>query len=381
MSKIKLVVIEPLIPLYRVPLYESVAAHPGVDLTLLADIITPNQLNQYKASEHQFKVMDLPDRRFGPFLYRIGLFRWFTILQPEVVILKGNPRDLTQMVAVLWCRLRGIKVIVWSMFYRIGPRRIITDLMMRYIVSIAHCLFSYGERGKRELASIGVPADKVVVLHNCIDTRSIRHYRDQVTFDAVHAFKQRYELVGKRILLQVVRMTDIKRTDLLLEGFSRLCAHRNDLLLILIGGGPLEEEMKDLADRLAITEYTRFVGPLYDESELALWYRCADVFVMATCIGLSIHHAMAYGVPVVTDDNVLTQTAEFEVLQDGVNGLTYRSGDLDDFASKVESILADSDLHAELSRNAIKRVEEDYQMDSMVKRFTDAVIRLKASSH
>jgi glycosyltransferase involved in cell wall biosynthesis len=140
----------------------------------------------------------------------------------------------------------------------------------------------------------------------------------------------------------------------------------------------LEDEMRRLAEDLGIRDRVRFVGPLYDESVLSLWYKSADVFVMATCIGLSIHHAMAYGVPVVTDDNPLTQTAEFEVLQDGINGLTYRAGDIDDFAAKVCRVLDDSTLRHELSQAAVRRVEEDYSIDRMAERFVAAVQRLNA---
>jgi glycosyltransferase involved in cell wall biosynthesis len=378
MEKLKLVIVEPVIPKYRAPLFERLAAVPEIDLTVLADLETKNQLNQYDGRIHRFRVAHLAERKVWAFLLRPGLFGYLRRLDPDVVVLKGNPRDLSQLSAMLYCRKAGIPFGVWSMFYRIGERRRITTLLTRYMGAIADLLLSYGERGFRELRELGVAAEKIAVLHNCIDEGPIKAGRDRVRDSDLADFKSAMGLDGKRILLQVVRMTAIKRTDFLLKAYAVLAERRPDTLLVLIGGGPLEDEMRRLAEDLGIRDRVRFVGPLYDESVLSLWYKSADVFVMATCIGLSIHHAMAYGVPVVTDDNPLTQTAEFEVLQDGINGLTYRAGDIDDFAAKVCRVLDDSTLRHELSQAAVRRVEEDYSIDRMAERFVAAVQRLNA---
>ncbi|MGX2039599.1 glycosyltransferase family 4 protein [Methylocaldum sp. MU1018] len=378
MEKLRLVIVEPVIPKYRAPLFERLAAVPEFDLTVLADLETKDQLNQYDARVQRFRAAHLAEKKIGAFRFRPGLFGFLRRLQPDVVVLKGNPRDLSQLSAMSYCRKAGIPFAVWSMFYRIGRRRRITTLLTRYMGRSADLLLSYGERGFRELRELGVAAEKITVLHNCIDEGPIKAGRDRIRDADLAAFKSAENLDGKRLLLQVVRMTAIKRTDFLLRAYAVLAARRPDTLLVLIGGGPLEGEMRRLAEDLGIRDRVRFVGPLYDEAALSLWYKSADVFAMATCVGLSIHHAMAYGVPVVTDDDPLTQTAEFEILQNGVNGLTYRAGDIDDFVAKVSRILDDPALRRELSRAAVRRVEDDYAIDRMAERFAAAVKRLHA---
>jgi glycosyltransferase involved in cell wall biosynthesis len=100
--------------------------------------------------------------------------------------------------------------------------------------------------------------------------------------------------------------------------------------------------------------------------------------VMATCMGLSIHHAMAYGLPVVTDDDERTQTAEFEVLEDGRNGLLYRAGDANDYADKICRILEDPELRSRLSRRAAECIEREHTLDRMVGNMESALRRLLA---
>jgi len=199
-----------------------------------------------------------------------------------------------------------------------------------------------------------------------------------VTNEDLAEFSREQCLQGRRVVLHAVRLTAIKRADVMLDAFARLAGQRDDVELVFIGGGPLENPMKALAGQLGLAERARFLGPIYDERRLALWYKSADVFAMATCIGLSIHHAMCYGVPVVTDDSPTTQTAEFEALVDGQTGLTYRAGDMADFAEKIGRILDDPLLRERLSAAAIRRVEEEYNMDRMAQRFLDGAGKLLA---
>lgn len=369
------VIVQPVIPKYRMPFFAEVAATPGYDVTLLADVETERQLNQYDPGSG-IPVRNLPLKQFGPFMFRPGLRRQLREFKPDAVILQGNQRDITQLRAVSWCKRRGIPVGVWSMFYRIGRRKRWTEAVYRWLGRKSDVLLSYGERGYREQVARGTPSEKIIVLYNSIDEQKIIETRDRVNPPDIETFRREQGLDGKKVILHLVRLTQIKRPDLMLQGFQKLLQRRKEVVLVFIGGGPLEEEIKAMAIDMGVMEHCRFMGPIYDEERLALWYSIADVFAIATCIGLSIHHAMCYGVPVVTDDNDMTQTAEFEVLVDGENGLTYRSGDMDDFAAKMERIISDSDLRARLSLQARRRIQEDYSLERMVSHFREGMKRL-----
>lgn len=371
----RIAIVQPVVPKYRIPFFGEVAATSGYDVTLLADIETDRQLNQYDPGSG-VPVRNLPLKQIGPFMLRPGLRKQLRDLNPDAVILQGNQRDISQIRAVSWCQRRGIPVGIWSMFYRIGRRKLWTEAVFRWLGRKADVLLSYGERGYREQVARGTPAEKIVVLYNSIDEQKIIETRDQVEPADVEAFRCEQGLEGRKVILHLVRLTQIKRPDLMLHGFKKLLQRRKDAVLVFIGGGPLEDDIKAMAKDLGVMEHCRFMGPIYDEEILAMWYSIADVFAIATCIGLSIHHAMCYGVPVVTDDNEITQTAEFEVLVDGENGLTYRSGDMDDFAEKMDRVISDVELRERLSQEAKRRIEEDYSLSRMVSRFREGMERL-----
>jgi glycosyltransferase involved in cell wall biosynthesis len=374
----RVVIVQPVLPRYRLRFFERLAALPGLDLTVLADLATKDPLNQYDAARDRFRAVHLPRRQVGPFVVRSALRRRLATLSPGAVVLNCGPRDWSEYRALGWCRRRGVGTAVWNMLHRIGRRRLFTEWHNRRIGREADLLLGYGQRDLREQTARGTPADKIVILHNCIDEREVLRARDAVTPRQVDAFRREADLVGKRVVLHVVRLTSLKRPDRTVEAFAAVARRRPEAVLVFIGGGPLEGTIRRQAAGLGLSDRVRFLGPVYDQGRLSLWYKCADVFVMATCIGLSIHHAMAYGVPVITDDDPRTQTAEFEVLEDGGNGLLYRAGDARDYADKICCILEDPDLRSRLSRRAADCIENEHTLDRMVGNMESALRRLLA---
>ena len=61
----------------------------------------------------------------------------------------------------------------------------------------------------------------------------------------------------------------------------------------------------------------RWLGALYEQEVMAPWFLSAKVFVYPGYIGLSIMHAMGYGLPVITHDNMDNQSPEVAALRNG----------------------------------------------------------------
>ena len=376
MADLKTVIIQTVIPKYEIPIFERISRLDGVGLTVIADLKTERQLNQYRKGRDQFTAVHVGTASFCGMIVRPGLLKTLCVLKPDIIIINGDPHEVSQLLILLWCRITRIPVGVWSMFHRVGPKRLVFELYMRLLGRFGDILLSYAERGRREQIARNISSDKIVVLGTAIDQRSVIAVRDGLSDDEVTRFRETQDLSGKKVLLHVVRLTSIKRADLTLRCLARIVERRQDVLLVFIGGGPLENDIKALAAELGLDRFVRFLGPVYDENTLALWYKNADVFVMATCIGLSIHHAMCYGLPIVTDDSPVTQASEFEAMVDNETGLTYRAGDLDDYARKVCQILDNAELRRRLAAGALKRVETDYTIDRKIENFDVAIRRL-----
>lgn len=373
---IKVVVVQPVVPLYNVAFFEQLAAQNDFAFTVVADLETNSQLNQYVRDRHRFDARHCGAVEWRGLSFRPGLFSLLKQLSPDVLILPGSPRDVTHFLALALWRILGRKVAVWGRFHRIGHKRFASETYMTLAGALANLVLIYGGRGAREQRERGTQPEKIRVMSTAIDESSIIAIRDSVDPAAVEQLRQDHGLSGKKVLLHVARLTDIKRPEVTLAAFESVARVRDDVALVMIGGGDLEARMKKLALKLGIAGRTLFLGPVYDEAILARWYKLADVFVMATAVGLSIHHAMTYGLPVVTDDDELFQGSEFELLLDGINGLRYQAGNIEDYASKILRILNDAELRRTLSRNAVRRIETEYTLDRKVANYCAAIREL-----
>ncbi len=371
-------IIQPLIPKYRIPLFNALAANSDFDLTVVADLKVETQLNQIdNAAEIKFNTIHVPEKVFGGLVFRPGLVNILKKHDFDAVIFSGGNRNISELLALYRLRYRGIPCGVWGMFFSVkGKARNLATSIVSRLYGAADVLFGYGVKSKSALIKAGVNPPKIVVLHNAIDQKPICNIRNSISSENFRQFVDKEGLLGLKIILHVVRLTDIKRPELTIQAFEKICQKRDDVCLVMIGGGPLEAAMKALAERIGVLPRCRFLGPIYDEKILAYWFKVASVFTCASCIGLSVHHAMCYGVPVVTDNNEVTQTAEFEVVVDGVNGLLYNYGDIDDFAKKLLRIIYDDSLRANLSKNAIMRIEKEYTLERMTDNFCRGIKRL-----
>jgi 1,2-diacylglycerol 3-alpha-glucosyltransferase len=123
------------------------------------------------------------------------------------------------------------------------------------------------------------------------------------------------------LLLYVGRLAREKGLDLLLRAFARLGRSR-PLHLCLVGGGPLEGELRRAVSAHGLTGRVTFAGWI-EHSELAAYYAAADVFVFpspADAMGLVLVEAMGAGLPCVAIDKY----GPSEVVRDGVTGFLTR---------------------------------------------------------
>src|SRR5690606_28944831 len=97
----------------------------------------------------------------------------------------------------------------------------------------------------------------------------------------------------------VARMVPIKRHADLLDGFAAATARHPEAQLLLVGGGPLEAELREHAARLGIAGRVVFLGERRDIERLL---PLLDCFVLASSTeGMSnaALEAMACGLPVI----------------------------------------------------------------------------------
>ena len=164
---------------------------------------------------------------------------------------------------------------------------------------------------------------------------------------------------GQRLLF-VGRFDHVKGLPLLLEAFANLVERDPNLHLDLVGDGPETSDLEALARELELSERITFHG-YHSQAELRQDFALADVFVMtsfAEGIPVVLMEAMAQGVPVVAP----RITGIPELVEDGVSGLLYTPGAVDQLVERIERLLVDAELRNECAEGGRKKVAEEFNL-------------------
>jgi len=105
----------------------------------------------------------------------------------------------------------------------------------------------------------------------------------------------------KKILLFVGNIVPIKGLSYLLRAMTNIAKKRQDVLLVIVGGGSQKNELERKTNNLGIAEYVKFVGEK-PHREIPLWMNACNVFILPSLnegFGGVLIEAMACGKPVV----------------------------------------------------------------------------------
>lgn len=140
------------------------------------------------------------------------------------------------------------------------------------------------------------------------------------------------------------------------EHFLEAARYLPGTLLLVAGEGSSLESMEHLASALGVQDRVRFLGRV-SEDNLPKVYAACDVFVLPSvsrleAFGIVALEAMATGKPVVVADIPGVR----EVIEDGREGLLADPMNPQDLAQKIQRLLADPTLRAEMGRRGREKV-------------------------
>ena len=179
--------------------------------------------------------------------------------------------------------------------------------------------------------------------------------------------------LNSKIILSVGRLVKRKGYEFSLKAVKELSRDFKNLLYIIVGRGPEEKALRDLAIQLGIANRVKLVGEVPD-STLPLYYMAADIFLMTPVVvghtfegfGLVLLEAAAAKLPVVC----FQSGGVSEAVMDGVNGFIVRKGDLRSLIDCVAKLLKDEELRVKMGR-AGRQLAERFSWDRAVLRFEE----------
>ena len=157
------------------------------------------------------------------------------------------------------------------------------------------------------------------------------------------------------LLVYSGRLGPEKNIDFLLRAFSGAAEAVDRIHLLLIGGGPEEENLKKLASQLGINDRVHFVGMIEYELMPRFLSMC-DLFVTASVTEvhpLSVIEAMASGLPALGIHSV----GVGDIIEDSRTGLL-ASQNQAAFAAKMTRLCLDRGLRLKMGNSAREAAEK-----------------------
>ena len=229
--------------------------------------------------------------------------------------------------------------------------------LLRHIYRNADAVVVYGEHVKRYLLAEGVRAERVFVEPHSVDND---FYGRAVDSDEVRGVYARLGVAaGTKIVLYVGRLEESKGLGHLIGAFAACGV--SDAVLVLVGSGTEEAELRAQVERLGIQERVRWAGYLPMEETPAM-YAAASVFVLPSVTteldreawGLVVNEAFNQGLPVIASDAV--GAAAGGLVVDGETGWVVAEGDASALARVLRIALMEDGLRAKLGAAAKVRV-------------------------
>jgi glycosyltransferase involved in cell wall biosynthesis len=142
----------------------------------------------------------------------------------------------------------------------------------------------------------GFPAERITVIPNGVDTSAFFPVEDWERRE----IRRKLDLKNDWFVIVVVaRLDPIKDHKTALRAFEHVFSHCSQARLLLVGDGPLREELVQYTASRRLTGVVMFCG---EQKNVLPYYQCADCFLLTSVsegAPISVLEAMATGLPVV----------------------------------------------------------------------------------
>lgn len=307
-------------------------------------------------------LVDLSARRVRHAFF--PLLRYFRRARPQAVLVAMWP--LTTLALIAW-RLSGARGQIatsdhspLSVAYRHKSawHRRFLHWSLRLVYPLADTRIAVSRGVAQDLAELsGLPLSGIKVIYN-LATPEQQPVEDEPVLSGA------WISGGGKRLLAVGNLKTAKNYPMMLHAFALLLENTEAQLMIL-GEGPLRDELQALAEQLNITGRVTFAGFVLDT---AAYYRSADLFLLSSDyegFGNVLVEAMSHGVPVVSTD---CPGGPAEVLDQGRYGALAASGDPQAFAQAIRET-----LQAPPRANDLIRRSQDFGPETIAGHYLEAL--------
>ena len=302
----------------------------------------------------------------------VRLFRLFRTLRPAIV----HTRNLGALELVVPAWAAGAPVRIHGEHGRdVGDldgsnkkyqwvRRIYRPFVTHYI-ALSRDLEQY------LLSKVGVSKGSIQQIYNGVDDERFQPTENRQAIEGCPFRESGLWIVGT-----VGRMQTVKDQTTLARAFIRALAIapelRESLRLVVIGDGPLKEQVRALLQQAGVSDLAWMPGERNDVPEILSGLDCFVLPSLAEGISNTILEAMATGLPVIATD----VGGNGELVSVGQTGKLVPAGDVEAMAQSIVEYACDREQARRAGRAGRAAVESRFSLAAMVRQYQGLYDRL-----
>jgi glycosyltransferase involved in cell wall biosynthesis len=382
--KRRLTILTEIIAPYRIPVFNALARHEGIDLHVIFLAESDPSLRDWKVykDEIRFSYQVLPSwrKRFAGhnLLLNRGLKAALQQAVPDVILCGGYNYPASWL-AMRWAGRNKTPFILWveSTEQDFRSRDWVVEFLKRKFLRRCDAFVIPGKSSFEYVKRYGARDEDIFTAPNAVDTELFARTASAVRQDAIG---QRQTLrLPQRFFLFVGRLVREKGVFDLIAAYGKLAQElRTAVGLVLVGEGTARAELIRQASLIEPGQ-VQCTGFLQRE-QLASYYALADVLVFPSHTdpwGLVVNEAMACGLPVISSD---AAGCTADLVEDNGNGRVVRRGDIAQLASAMEELGRDAVLRARMGNHSQERILR-YSPEACADGIAGAALSLRVQGH
>ena len=262
---------------------------------------------------------------------RFGIFRFLKAHRPTVVFSHEYSPTSILLALFLKFKLLNYQLVITTSDNLIIAQKVkgVKALARKFVLSSAKGIVVYSSEVKVWYQQV-FKGLQVEICPNIQNPKTLLAEVDIVK-DIANKYKLSYGLTHKKVLLYIGRFSKEKGLDLLLNAFSKY--KHNDSLLVLVGKGNFEVELKSMVAELKINNKVIFPG-YFSGNELYAWYYAANVFILPSRyepFGAVVNEALIFGCPVLASKYI----GATDFIKHDYNGFVFDPLNEEDFVNAL----------------------------------------------
>lgn len=270
-------------------------------------------------------------------LFQIGVLKYVIRGRYSAYILPGEVTCVSTILTLFILKVRRIPSVVWT-HGMYGRETKIKKKVKKVFYNFADKIFVYGNWSRDLLIDSGIKDDKVSVVFNSLNHIDQLKHRRTSNNTSLASSRFSFPQIIHPSLIYIGRITKRKKIGMLIEALHILQMRGNHYACYLIGDGEDIDNIKYQVAKYDLGQNVHHIGAIYDEEKISCFLNTPSICVSPGSIGLTALHCLAYGVPLITHNNIARQGPEVESITDGVTGLLFEEDNVIDLVKKIEQL-------------------------------------------